>query len=327
MSGMLITLTNDYPQENSRGKLIGFTSMTNIAGTMLMAGGIARFPSLLIAREFDPVVAGQITFLFAASLGFVSAVITRLGLKGGTIVESQEPERVSVLIMSGLRAAKNPRIALSYASGFASRSDLIMMGLFLSLWAIHDAADRGMSPADAMARFGLMVIVMQGVNFMVAPIFGWYLDKVNRVTATIVALVFASTGYLSMGIITSPLDFAMIPYFIVIALGTGFILKASLTLVGQEAVAKERGVVVTMNGAFGALGILIITLIGGRLFDAWGPWAPFVLAGAFQVILLMAAIVIRIVAPGEDLVGRRNILSVPDASTDAPSSSGESETT
>ena len=37
-AGMLATMTNDYPQENSRGKLIGITSMVNILGTMFIAG-------------------------------------------------------------------------------------------------------------------------------------------------------------------------------------------------------------------------------------------------------------------------------------------------
>ena len=108
-----------------------------------------------------------------------------------------------------------------------------------------------------------------------------------------------------MGIITSPLDFAMVPYFILISFGSGFIMKASLALVGQEAPPKERGSVIALNGMFGAFGIMVLTLIGGRLFDAWGPSAPFVLAGAYQAILFIAAIAIRIVAPGPDFVGQR----------------------
>ncbi len=128
--------------------------------------------------------------------------------------------------------------------------------------------------------------------------FGLFIDRVNRVTAVIVALCFASVGYLSMGLITSPLDFAMVPYFIVISLGSGFMMKSSLSLVGQEAPLRERGSVIAMAGMFGAIGILIFTKWGGILFDAWGPWAPFVMAGAYQGVLLAAAIVVRIVAPG-----------------------------
>jgi hypothetical protein len=42
----------------------------------------------------------------------------------------------------------------------------------------------------------------------------------------------------------------------------------------------------------------VFTIVGGRLFDDWGPWAPFVIAGAYQAALLVAAIVIRVVRPG-----------------------------
>ena len=312
-AGMMATLTNDYPHEKSRGLLIGVTSMTNILGTIFMAGLVARIPSFLIDRGFDPVTGGKAMFLFSAGLCVVTAVVARFGLKGGTAVARQERAGVNVLVTSGLRAALNPRIALSYAGAFASRSDLVIKGLFLALWAIHDGAQRDMSPAEAMARFGGMIIIMQGVSLAAAPIFGWFMDQVNRVTATIVALIFATLGYLSMGIITSPLDFAMAPFFIVLAFGSSFMLKASLALVGQEARPKERASVIAVNGMFGALGVLILTILGGRLFDTWGPWAPFVLAGAFQGVLLIAAIIIRIVAPGRDLVGQRRWLTSPAA--------------
>jgi MFS family permease len=187
---------------------------------------------------------------------------------------------------------------LSYAAAFAARSDLVIKGLFLSLWAIQDGFKEGLNPGQAMARFGLMLGIMAATSLVSAPFFGWLLDHVNRVTATIIALIVASLGYLSMGIITSPLDFAMLPYFIVISLGSAFMLKSSLALIGQEAPPRERASVIATNSMFGALGILIFTVIGGRLFDAWGPWAPFVLAGVYQVFLLIVAIIVRMVSPG-----------------------------
>jgi MFS family permease len=297
-AGMMATLTNDYPQERSRGIFIGITSMANILGTVFMSGAVARIPALMVARDFDPVTGGKVMFVFAAGLCLVTAVVVRLGLKGGTVVARHERPSKKALLASGLRSIRNPRIALSYASSFAARSDLVIKGLFLALWAIHAGAEQGMRPAEAMARFGVMIIIMQSVSFIAAPFFGWFIDRVNRVTAAIVALIFATTGYLSMAFVTSPLDFAMAPFFIVIALGSSWIMKASLSLIGQEAKPQERGSVIATNGMFGAIGVMVLTLIGGRLFDAWGPWAPFVVAGIYQAILLIVAIVIRIVAPG-----------------------------
>ncbi|MDH3510231.1 MAG: MFS transporter [Gammaproteobacteria bacterium] len=298
VAGTLATLTNDYPMENSRGKLIGITSMANILGTILMSVGIARIPSFLAERGYDAVTGGKAMFLAATLLCMVTAVVARFGLKSGTPVARRERASTRTLLTSGLRAGRNSRIALSYAAAFAARSDLVIKGLFLVLWAIQDGMKQGMNPGESMARFGVMMAIMSGTSLAAAPFFGWFMDRVNRVTATIVALTFATVGYLSMGIITSPLDFAMIPYFLIISLGSSFMLKASLGLIGQEAPPKERGSVIATNSLFGALGILIFTVVGGRLFDAWGPWAPFVIAGVYQVFLLAVAIIVRIVSPG-----------------------------
>ena len=146
--------------------------------------------------------------------------------------------------------------------------------MFFTLWAIQDGFKRGMNPGESMARYGIMIIIMNTVSLIAAPIFGTFIDRVNRVTALIVALCFASAGYLSMGLITSPLDFAMAPYFIIISMGSGFMMKSSLSLVGQEAPIRERGSVVAMAGMFGAIGILIFTKWGGILFDDLGSVGP-----------------------------------------------------
>lgn len=304
-AGSIATLSNDYPAENSRGKLIAYTSMFNILATIFVAVVIARIPQFLGDRGYDPVQGGTAMYLLAAALCVTAAIAARLGLARGTPVKKRDRSDSWTLFMSGLRQGKNPRIALAYASAFAARSDLVIKGLFLMLWAIQDGMDQGMSPAASMARYGIIIGIMQTVSMSVAPLFGWFIDHVNRVTATIVSLAFATVGYLSMGIITSPLDFAMIPYFIIIAFGSSFMLKSSLTLIGQEAPVKARGSVIAASSMWGAIGILIFTAGGGRLFDAWAPWAPFVIAGAYQAVLLVIAIVIRMVAPGKTVVGRR----------------------
>lgn len=297
-SGTMATLTSDYPREDSRGLMIGVTSIFNTLGAIFVAGVIGRIPAWLAGYGYDPVTGGKTMYLTAAALCLFTVIVARVGLAPGTPVARHERPPVKKLLGSGLRAAGNPRIALAYAGSFAARSDLVIKGLFFALWAIQDGFKQGLNPGQAMARFGIMIIIMSGVSVVSAPIFGWFIDRVNRVTAFIVALCFASCGYLSMVMITSPLDFAMAPFFIVISLGSSFMMKASLSLVGQEANRAERGSVLAMYGMFGALGILIFTKWGGMAFDAWGPWAPFVLAGGYQSVLLCVAVVVRFVSPG-----------------------------
>jgi hypothetical protein len=51
----------------------------------------------------------------------------------------------------------------------------------------------------------------------------------------------------------------------------------------------------------GALGILITSGIGGEVFDAIDPRAPFVLLGLMNLVVLALAVYVRIKAPGPDL--------------------------
>jgi MFS family permease len=234
----------------------------------------------------------------AALLCFASAAVFRFGLKGGTPAAAGERATLGVLLGSGLRAAANPRIALSYAVSFTGRADVVIKGMFLSLWAIHDGREWGLNPGEAMARFGLVLGFMQAVSLVWQPLYGMMMDRLNRVTAVIIAMAFAGSGYLAMGLISSPLDFAMLPAFAVLTIGSSSAIISSIALVGQEAPLRERGAVIGMNGLWGAVGILIFSKAGGMWFDEWGPWAPFVVVGAVQLVLLLVALAVRLLAPG-----------------------------
>jgi len=298
-AGMLATMVNDYPLDSSRGKFIGLTAMMNVLGTVFAARIIGGIPERMTAMGYDPVTAGTVMFVSMAVLCAVTAVIARFGLKAGTPVAARERPPITELYKSGLRAAHNSRIAISYAAAVAARSDVVVKGLFLALWAIQSGREMGVTTGEAMARFGTAMVVMYAVSFFTAPLFGWFIDKVDRMTAMIVALVVAAAGYLSMYFLTTPIDFNMIPLLILLTLGTGFMVKAQMALIGQEAPVKERGSVIATGQVFGAVGILVFTAVGGRLFDAWGPWAPFVLVGSYQAILLVAAFVVRFTRPAE----------------------------
>lgn len=296
--GTLATMVNDYPADSSRGKYIGFNAMFNVLGTVFVARVVGGIPEWMSMRGYDAVTGGKTMFLFVAGLCALTALITRIGLVPGTPVGKRERPPAKELYMSGVRAASNPRIALAYATAMAARADVVIKGLFLALWAIQSGLEMGFTSGESMARFGTMIVIMYVVSFFSAPAFGWFIDRVNRLTALIVALTIAAIGYNAMFWLTSPLDYAMIPLLILLTLGTGFVVKAQMALIGQEAPVRARGSVISTAQMFGALGILIFSGVGGRLFDLMGPWAPFVLAGVYQTLLLVAAVAMRFISPG-----------------------------
>jgi MFS family permease len=170
--------------------------------------------------------------------------------------------------------------------------------MFISLWAVSAAPDAGLTTAEALARGGQLIGILSVISILWVGVYGWLLDRINRVTGLAIAMGLAGVGYSSMWFVTSPLDFANLPAFVVLAIGQMSVICASVTLVGQEAKPAERGAVISMNGFFGAIGIFLAFFIGGRLFDAFGPAAPFVMVGLVQIGLFFAAVAVRRMAPG-----------------------------
>lgn len=300
LSAMIPTIGNDYTQEKSRGRLFGFSGVMNGFGVIFMSAGLAQIPAMLSGRGFGPEQAGMGMFLTAAVLCLISAVVFRFGLQPGVPDDVQTATRppLKQMLSGGVRAARNPRIVLSYLAAFAGRSDNAIKGLFLSAWVIQVAPAADMTVTDAMARAGQLMAVMGAVTLVWMPLFGYLLDRLNRVTGMALAMLLAAAGYISMGLITSPLDNAMLPAFVLLAIGQGSAIIASVTLVGQEASAAERSTIIATNGWFGAVGILIASLVGGILFDRLGPSVPFVMIGVFQVFVFLFALLVRFNAPG-----------------------------
>ncbi len=298
LSALIAIVGNDYTRETSRGRLFGFSGVMNGLGVIFMSVVVAGIPAALTARGIDPVTAGIVMFLTAASLCLLSVGIFAFGLKSGTPVSVMARPPLPELLTSGLRAAKNPKVALSYGAAFAGRSDNAIKGLFISLWAIQIAQLAGTPVSDALAGAGRLMGVMGAVILVWTPLFGWILDKIDRLSGLAIAMGLAGLGYLSMGLVKDPLDPSNIPLFILLGIGQGSAIIGSVTLVGQEAKASERGTIIATSGLFGAVGILFSAVIGGRLFDAIGPAAPFQLLGGLQLVLCVLAVLVRVFSSG-----------------------------
>jgi hypothetical protein len=101
-----------------------------------------------------------------------------------------------------------------------------------------------------------------------------------------------------MAAMDSPLEASAFPLLILLTLGAATPLMASVGLLGQEAPVRERGTIFGMSSLIGAAGILLFMKAGGPLFDSVGPAGPFVMMGLVQGVMLIAAIAVRLTAPG-----------------------------
>ena len=109
----------DIIQECSRGKWLGTTSIFNGIGVILMSIVFGQLPERFEWMGFSGALAGRYTFWIAAAVGIVSAIVLRLGFKGGPPPEVKDKPSVLKNFARGItEARRNPRIALAYASGF-----------------------------------------------------------------------------------------------------------------------------------------------------------------------------------------------------------------
>ena len=296
-TGMLGTVTADYPQNHTRGKMIAVTGILNATGVITVSLVFARLPENFAQMGYDQVTAGMYAMWVVAGMCLITSIVVALGLQKGTPTEEQKKIPYIQQIKSGLEEGRNPRILLAYASAFVARSDLVILGTFLVLWGVATGIDMGMTTSEA-TKAARLVFVTSSISALIAsPIIGYLIDKVDRILAVSVCMALASAGYLSMFFIDNVLDPGARPFFILLGVGQQCAFFAATTLLGQEAPKMKRGAIVGVFNLAGALGILISTGVGGRLFDAIDPSAPFIFIGFCNVFVSLFAVYVSKVAP------------------------------
>lgn len=295
----IATLLGDYAVPEYRGRLVAFTGVLNGIGVVGGAVLLGRLPQVFANMGYDEFQAGQYTLFIVAGACLVSAIVVGLGLKAGTAVAPEARPPIGHLFRSGVAAARtNPRIAVAYASAFVARGDMVVVGTFLVLWGKVAATQDGMPTAAALDAGRIPFIVAQSAALLWAIVAIFTLDRFQRMTGLALCLGIAATAYLMLIFVDDPLDRANLPFFVLLGIGQVSAFLGAQTLIGKEAPVAERGSVVGAFNFAGAVGILITSGIGGLLFDALDPRAPFVLLGTLNLLVFFAALWVRATAPG-----------------------------
>ena len=96
-----------------------------------------------------------------------------------------------------------------------------------------------------------------------------------------------------MYFVTDPGAPAALPLLVLLGIGQTACNISAQALVGQEATDEIRGVVIGGYGICGTVGIIVSTWLGGIMFDAWAPAAPFVFVGALSALLCVFSLLVR----------------------------------
>ena len=298
-TGMLGTVVTDYPQEATRGKMVAAAGMLNGLGVVLLTGVFGFMLNAFAQGGTETVQAGRITHAILAIFAGFSAFVVGFGLKKGTPHKSHEEKpSYQQLARAGFAQARNPRIALSYASAFVARSDLVILGTFTILWGTKAGVLQGLDSARATFEGTMIFVTAQTAALAWAPVVGIIMDRTNRVTGLAICMFMAAIGFLSMFLVGDPIAPESKKYFVLLGMGQISAFFGATTLIGQEAPRRERGAVIGMFNVMGAIGILISAYVGGQMFDSIDPSAPFILIGVLNSCLFIAAMIVRKIAPG-----------------------------
>lgn len=292
VSSMLAAIIADYAMESSRGRLVGICFFLNGIGvaTLVVFGG--RLPKIIEAMGAEPVMAARCAYWTVAALCFLPFLIVAFGLQAGAPARIEKKDPLLTTLRIGLEAAREPRILLAYFSAMVSRGDLAVLSTFFLLWITTYGIAQGLSPAEAQAAgtkfFGLAQIMATLWALVVIA----FIDKLDRTLALALAMILASASYLIIGSIDDPLGSGMYLAAAFMGIGEMSAILASQSLIGQVAGDRGRGAIIGVFSMFGAAGILMASFVGGILFDAWKPSAPYLLVGAADGVLAMFALVV-----------------------------------
>lgn len=289
VSAMLAAVVADYPRESSRGKLVGLCFFINGIGIALLVVLAGKLPQIIQNFGATPVQAGRCAYWSVAALCLVPLLIVAFGLMPGAPAQASKRQPALATLRTGIRAARDPRVALAYLSATVARGDLAIISTFFLLWLTQVGMSHGLAAGAAQAKgvvfFGITQVV--ATFWALAVIF--FIDRFDRVLALAVAMVLASAAYLGVGMIEDPLGRNM--YFAAAFLGVGEMsgVLASQALIGQVSGERGRGAVIGVYSLCGSVGILLATFCGGILFDAWRPSAPYILMGIADAVLAVIA--------------------------------------
>lgn len=294
VAGALSTVLVDYPAECSRGKLVALVGVLSGLGIVVTNQGFGALPQRLTAMGYSGVEAGIIVHTIVAGLCLAVAALVVLGLRPGIPIQREQRPSARDLFISGFAAARAPRIALAYAAAFIARGDQSVNAMFLILWGTHAGTALGMPTAEAVKQGTFIFVLAQIAALVWAPILGPVLDRLDRVSALAVCMGLAALGNLAPLLLDNPLAKHGWIFFVLLGIGQISVFLAAQSLIGQEAPRERRGSILGAFNVAGALGIMLVTLAGGYLFDHVDPRAPFVLVGVINILLLLASVLVRL---------------------------------
>lgn len=294
LGGMFATIAVDYAEDRSRGRSYGVLGVFSGLGAMVAVFGLARLPQVFVNRGMSESAAAQASFLVIAAALLLVGLVMRATLSGAKVSETAARVPLARLVADGVALARDPGVALAYAAAFVARADLAVVSGFMSLWVVNQGVhEAGLPMAEALARAGMVVGIAHTMALLASPVLGWLGDRVRRQNLVICAQAVAAVAYLSTLFVDDPLEPGMLVVAAFVGIGEIAGINTAGPLLAQQTPADRRGSAFGVQALCGALGILTVSALGGWLYDAWHPVAPFVVSGTLGALVAVFGLVVR----------------------------------
>ncbi|TYC89676.1 MFS transporter [Novosphingobium sp. BW1] len=296
----------DYVDNGSRGKFMALVMIFYGLINILMVGVIGgALPGWLNAAGYDVAQAGTFALWLCGAVGFGAAIITALFLLPDRPA-GPPPGSVRAPLMaratSGFRdltrnfgrivgyTRTNRRFGVLLLTSFVVRTDEAVVGSFFALWITLRGAQEGVSTTEALAIAGTVVALMRVSSFVVPPILGPILDKVDRLFIYILSLVLVGAAFLCAPLVDSVTGWEIFILALFIGHAESTQTIAQQALFGEEAPADLRGTAYGLLAFFGTVSVVVVSFVAGYLFDIIGLTAPFVMIGVLHMIFSVVAL-------------------------------------
>ena len=276
----LTTLAGDFTAYHDRARRISnVTSMTAFGGALVFA----------VLMQMPRHIGVVPVMLLDASLGAAGAWLAY------RLLTDVAPRRHETAVpwrdVCGL-LERQPLLRVAFVTALFSRSNVAVISLFYMLWSIYFADLAGKSPELAAAQAGSLIGVA-GL-LLVATSIGWgvAVERLGRLNAIAAGLAVSGTGFALMSLVVDPMHWWVLGPMTLIALGQAGALLAPDLIAFDLTPRDLRGSVIGALNVTSGIGMIVTLELGGWLFDTVGPYGPFVLVGACN--LLVAAYAFKV---------------------------------
>ncbi|KAG2204034.1 hypothetical protein INT47_007028 [Mucor saturninus] len=201
-------------------------------------------------------------------------------------------------IYSGIKLGKEPRIALGYASSFFARADEIIITNFLVLWVTQYYIEAGKCKVGSTCLYALassssLSGYAQLVALAATGFFALASEYAPKEWAVFIAGVVGACGCIPFAFSIDPTSKLSLGFVILIAVGQyGMIISGMAMVAGDFIDRKDHAAVSATYSFIGAIGIIILSKVGGVLFDRWMKGAPFLLLGIGHCLMMGGSVLV-----------------------------------